>query len=324
MPLRFLITQKLPPIAKELLLRQGEVTEFALDRPISPEELITAGRHCQGILAMLTDRFDAAILDKLSELRAISNYAVGYNNIDIKHCSRRGIGVSNTPEVLTDASAELAWALLMDTARRLGEAEQCVRQRKWSGWGPMQFLGRQVTGKNLGIVGGGRIGQRLARMATGFDMKVGYVSRQAKQELEQLGGVRMELHALLAWADFVSLHVPLTDATHHMIGHAELALVKPTAVLINTARGAVVDEAALIEALENRTIFGAGLDVYEFEPRIADRLLKLPNTVLLPHIGSATVETRTRMAELAAENLIAMVQGRRPLCPVNLELWEPG
>ncbi|NNM85934.1 MAG: D-glycerate dehydrogenase [Phycisphaerales bacterium] len=322
--MRFLITQRLPPVAKELLVRQGEVTEFSLDRPISPEELVEAGRHCQGILAMLNDRFDSAMLDKLSELRAISNYAVGYNNIDIKQCSHRGIGVSNTPDVLTDASAELAWALLMATARRLGEAEQCVRQGKWAGWGPMQFLGRQITGKNLGIVGGGRIGQRLARMATGFDMKVAYVGRQAKQELERLGGVRMELKALLAWADFVSLHVPLTEATHHMIGHGELALMKPTAVVINTARGSVVDEAALVDALERKTIFGAGLDVYEFEPRIADRLLQLPNTVLLPHIGSATVETRTRMAELAAENLIAMVQGRRPRCPVNTELWEPG
>jgi glyoxylate reductase len=236
--------------------------------------------------------------------------------------------VTNTPGVLTDATAEIAWTLLMMAARRGGEAERLVRGGTWAGWEPLQMLGVDVVGRTLGIVGAGRIGTRMARMAAGFDMRVIYNHRRPNKEMDDLGGAggarRVPLEELLREADFISLHVPLSDATRHLIGRKELALMKPTAVLINTARGPVVDEEALVEALREKRLFAAGLDVYEREPALHPGLFELENVVLLPHIGSATVSTRNRMAQMAAENLIAMLAGRKPATPVNPELWDDG
>jgi glyoxylate reductase len=297
-------------------------------RELTPAELLDQARHADALLTMLTNRIDGPFLAQHPQIRAIANYAVGYNNIDVAACTAQRVGVTNTPGVLTDATAEIAWTLLMMAARRGGEAERLARSGQWSGWEPLQMLGVDVVGRTLGIVGAGRIGTRMARMAAGFDMRVIYNHRRPNKEMDDLGGAggarRVPLEELLREADFISLHVPLSDATRHLIGRKELALMKPTAVLINTARGPVVDEEALVEALREKRLFAAGLDVYEREPALHPGLFELENVVLLPHIGSATVSTRNRMAQMAAENLIAMLAGRKPATPVNPELWDDG
>jgi len=299
----------------ELLKQAGhEVLVLPHDRPCTREELLAATASpspAQGVLTMLTDKIDADFLQQRPSVKAIANYAVGYNNIDIAACHARGVCVSNTPDVLTDATAEVAWTLLMMAARRAGEGERMVRAGKWSGWGPMQFQGMCVLGQTIGIIGAGRIGTRVAQMGKGFGMRVLYVHRRENEAMAQLGAQRVELPELLKEADFVSIHVPLTAETRHLIGVKELQMMKKTAVLINTARGPVVDEAALVEALKNQTIFAAGLDVYEEEPKIHAGLFALENVVMLPHIGSATVRARNEMSQLAAENLIAMLRGQR-------------
>jgi glyoxylate reductase len=255
-------------------------------------------------------------------IRAVSNFAVGYNTIDGAACTARTVGVGNTPGVLTNATAEVAWLLLMAAARRAGEGERVLRAKAWPGWGPLQFLGADVVGRTLGLIGAGRIGTRVAKMATGFDMRILYHNRRHHPEMDALGGTLVPLEQLLRESDFVSVHVPLSDATRHLIGREQLRLMKPTAVLVNTARGPVVDEAALVQALRDRTIFAAGLDVYEQEPTVHPGLYELDQVVLLPHIGSATVESRTKMAEISARNLAAMLAGRKPECPVNPEIWD--
>jgi glyoxylate reductase len=320
--MRILITRQIPAAGPAGLRAAGhEVTLSPHDRPLTPAELLDLSRNADALLSMLTDRIDAAFLDARPNIRAVANYAVGYNNIDIPACTARRVGVANTPGVLTNATAEIAWALLMAAARRTGEGERLVRTRTWAGWEPLQLLGVDVVGRTLGLVGAGRIGTRVARMATGFDMRILYHNRKFNPEMDAIGARLVPLQELLRESDFVSIHTPLNQATHHLIGREQLRTMKPTAVLVNTARGPVVDEGALVEALRNRTIFAAGLDVYENEPTVHPGLYELDNVVLLPHIGSATIETRTKMAEISARNLAAMLAGRKPEFPVNPELW---
>jgi lactate dehydrogenase-like 2-hydroxyacid dehydrogenase len=320
--MHILITRDLPDAAPAILRAAGhEITINSHDRPFTPEELLEVSSSADGLLTMLNDKIDGALLAQRPNIRAIANYAVGYNNIDVPACTARKIGVSNTPGVLTNATAEIAWTLLMAAARRAAEGERLLRGGAWAGWEPLQLLGVDVVGQTLGIVGAGRIGVRLAKMATGFDMKILYHNRKPNPEMQSLGAALVPLKELLSQSDFISLHVPLTAETRHLIGRDEFKLMKPSAVLINTARGPVVDEVALVEALKSRRIFAAGLDVYENEPTVHPGLFELENVILLPHIGSATIATRARMAKMAAENLVAMLAGIRPANPVNPEIW---
>jgi glyoxylate reductase len=320
--MKILVTRPIPEVGVNVLRQAGhDVTVSPRDRALAPAELLAATVGIDGLLSMLTDRIDAVFLDARPNVRAVSNFAVGYNNIDVPACTARKIGVANTPDVLNDATAETAWMLLMMAARRAGEAERVLRAKQWDGWGPLQFLGMGVVGKTLGIIGAGRIGTRLARMASGFGMRLLYRNRRPSAEMEAMGARLVPLDDLLRESDFVSIHVPLSPETRHLISRRELALMKPTAVLVNTARGPVVDEAALVEALREKRIFAAGLDVYEREPVVEEGLFALENVVLLPHIGSATVGTREAMAELSARNLVAMLSGRSPASPVNPEIW---
>jgi len=318
------VTRIIPDEGLNLILENCDAEVWQEETPPPKEIIIDKIKDCEGILTLLTDKIDAEIMDRAPKLRIISNYAVGYDNIDVKSATQRGIMVTNTPGVLTETTADLAFALILATARRIVEADKFTRSGKWKSWGPMLFLGRDVYGATLGIIGLGRIGQAVARRAKGFNMKVIYYSRKRKEDVErELGVEYRELHSLLREADIVSIHTPLTEETYHLIGEKELSLMKPTAILINTARGAVVDQKALYKALKERRIFGAGLDVYEKEPIEADDpLMELDNVVLLPHIGSASVETRGRMARMAAENLLAGLRGERPPNLVNPEVLE--
>ncbi|MBN2489868.1 MAG: D-glycerate dehydrogenase [Planctomycetes bacterium] len=287
------------------------------DRALARAELLAKVRGCDGVLCQLTDAIDEEVLDAAPQVRVFANYAVGYNNIDVAACRRRGIVVTHTPGVLTDATAEMAWALLFAAARRVAESDRFVRAGCWTGWGPMQFLGTELAGATLGVVGAGRIGTAFALKSRGFGMRVLYADREASEPLErELGARRVALGALLRESDFLSLHVPLTPETRHLIGRAELEAMKPTAILVNTSRGPVIDEAALVTALREGRIGGAGLDVYENEPELMPGLTELPNAVLCPHTGSATVAARSRMAELAATDLIRVLRGEEPLHPV--------
>jgi glyoxylate reductase len=269
---------------------------------------------------MVSDRFDAATIAALPRLTVISNLAVGVDNIDLEAATRAGIPVGHTPGVLTETTADLAFALMMAVARRVAEGDHFVRSGKWRTWTPKLMLGRDIWGATLGIIGWGAIGQAVARRAAGFGMRILYVSRRGRDQgpNSQAGAERVELGRLLAESDFISLHVPLTEATHHLIGAQELAAMKSSSIIINTARGAVIDQRALIAALEKGRIAGAGLDVTETEPiDPADRLLTLPGVVITPHIGSASLATRLRMAELAIDNLLDVFAGRNPRCCAN-------
>jgi len=321
-PRRVVVTRRIPRAGLEAL---GDLRASVLgEGPPAREELLSAARGASGILSTVTERIDAEVMDAAGpSLRVVANMAVGYDNVDVAAASARGVVVTNTPGVLDETTADTAFMLLMAAARRLGEAERLVRSGRWEGWGPEQLTGPDVWGKTLGIVGFGRIGRAVARRATGFGMRILYASRSRKEEAErELGARRVSLEELLRESDFVSLHTPLTPETRHLIGERELSLMKPAAVLVNTARGPVVDEAALAAALARRRIFAAGLDVYEREPEVHPALLGLENAVLAPHIGSASIETRARMAALAAENLRAVLSGRRPPSPVNPEVLE--
>jgi glyoxylate reductase len=314
------VTRRIPEAGLELLRRESADLHISPhDRPVTRAEFLRGVAGRDGVLCHLTDRVDDELLAAAgSNCRAFANYAVGYNNIDVAAAARRGIWVTNTPGVLTETTADLAWALLMSAARRIVESDRVFRTGRWDGWGPMQFLGHDIHGATLGIIGAGRIGQAVARRAVGFGMRILYCGRGEVAEMQRLGAARLELDALLRESDFVSLHVPLTGETRHLIGRRELGLMKPSAYLINTARGPVVDEAALVEALRERRIAGAGLDVYEDEPVPAAGLTELPNAVCVCHIGSATEATRSKMSEMAAANLLAAMRGEVPPHPVNV------
>lgn len=314
---RVLVTREIPPAGLRPL-EPFDVTVLGEDPP-GRGELLEAARGVSGILATLTEKIDAELMDAAGPgLKAVANMAVGYDNVDLEAARERGVVVTNTPGVLTETTADTAFMLLLAAARRLGESERFLRAGKWSSWGPRQFTGPDVYGKRLGIVGMGRIGMAVARRAQGFGMELLYHSRSRHDAAErELGALYAPLHELLRESDFVSVHTPLTPSTRHMIGASELALMKPLSVLVNTSRGPVVDEAALAEALADRRLFAAGLDVYEDEPKVHPKLLELENVVLAPHIGSASIETRERMATLAAQNLAAVLKGQEPPNRVN-------
>jgi len=318
------ITRRIPQPGIDIVTDAVETVDVSPhDRVLTRAELLEAVRGRDGVLCLLTDTIDAEVLDAAEGCRIFANYAVGYNNIDVEAATARGIAVTNTPGVLTDATADLTWALLMATARRLAEADRFTRAGKFEGWAPMMFLGGDISGRTLGIVGAGRIGTAVALRSRGFRMRVIYFDKMQNEALEQaVGAERVDFDTLLAESDFVSVHVNLDETTHHLIGARELGLMKPTAYLVNTSRGPVIDEAALVEALRSGEIAGAGLDVFEDEPALKPGLAELPNVVLPPHLGSATIGTRTKMATLAATNLVAMLRGERPPNIVNPEVLQ--
>lgn len=316
------VTRQIPDAGLAKLREHCTVQVNPEDRPLSREELLANVAEAEGVLGLLTDKIDAGFFDAAKRLKGYANYAVGFDNIDVPEATRRRIPVSNTPDVLTNATAELAWALLLAVARRVVETDAIMRSGAWPGWGPLQFIGADVTGKTLGIVGAGRIGTAMARMSRGFGMQVLYTSRsRANEALEkELGARRVDFDEILAQSDFVSIHAPLNPSTKHLFDAAAFAKMKRTAILVNTGRGPVVKEEDLVAALNAGTIAGAGLDVYEAEPRMAAGLARCKNAVLLPHVGSATVSARDGMSLLAAENLLAMLEGRRPPTCLNPEI----
>jgi glyoxylate reductase len=316
------ITRPLPRAAIERIATQCEVTVNPEDVRLPPAQLAAACREVNGLVASGA-AVSAELLELAPHLRVVSNVGVGYDNIDVAACTRRRILVTNTPGVLTEATADVSFALLMAVARRIVEADRYVREGHWQSWTWEFMWGTDLAGKTLGVLGFGRIGQAVARRARGFSMRILYysVDRPTPAQEKELGAQFVDRDTLLREADFLSIHVPLAPETNHLIGSPELALMKPTAFLINTSRGKVVEEAALIEALQSKRIAGAGLDVFEFEPKVHPALLALPNVVVTPHIGSATRETRMAMAMLAAENLLAALAGQRPPNLVNSEIW---
>ena len=314
-----LLTRRLPDEAMAFLEERTDLTVNPEDRPIRRDELLDGVRGRQGVIPMLTDRIDDEVLVAAGPgLRVVSNYAVGYDNVDVGACTRHGVAVTNTPDVLTAATADIAWALILGAARRVVEGDRLARAgTPWS-WAPTFMLGREVTGATLGVIGFGRIGQAVAARGRAFDMDVRYASRTPRPDVA-LGATHRPLDALLAEADVISVHVPLSDDTRHLFGDHAFRVMKPTAVFVNTSRGPVVDEAALARALRDGEIFAAGLDVYEREPEVHPDLLRLQNVVLAPHLGSATVETRTAMGMLAARNLLDVIEERRPAALLNPE-----
>jgi glyoxylate reductase len=317
---RIVVTRRIPDPALELLRGAGDVWLSPHDRPMTTAELHAAVAGADAVVTLLHDRVDDAFLDAAGPgLRVVANVAVGYDNIDVPACARRGVVATNTPGVLVDATADIAMALILIATRRLGEAERMVREGGTWSWNMFFMLGAGLQGKTLGIVGLGQIGAATARRARAFGMRIAYAGRRrADAGIEaELGAEMLELDELLATADVVSIHTPLSDATRHLIDARRLALMKATAYLVNTSRGPVVDEAALAAALRDGTIAGAGLDVFEREPEIDPGLRGLENVVLIPHLGSATVETRTAMGVLAAQNAAAVLAGKDPPTPIE-------
>jgi len=298
----------------EEMMRRFTLIGNLEDRPMTRLELLTQVGQAEALAVTLADTVDTELLSHAGRLRVVAVYAAGYNNIDLQAATARGIMVTNTPDVLTETTADLTWGLMLAVARKIPEGERLVREARWSGWAPTHVLGSEVHGRTLGIVGMGRIGRAVARRAPGFGMPVLYSSRRAlgRDEEQRFNAQAVSLPDLLTAADFVSLHVPLTEHTRHLIGKKELALMRSTAFLINTARGAVVDEAALAEALASGRPAGAGLDVYEHEPDIHPALLRLSNVVLLPHLGSSTAQARLRMGMMVIENITAVLSGGQP------------
>lgn len=313
--MKVLVTRAIPAEGIEILKENiDRVVVNPHNRPLTAAELAAESADVDGLLCMLADKIDAALIAGAGRLKVISTYAVGYDNIDLAAAKARKIVVANTPDVLTEATADIAFGLIIACARRFIEADRCLREGGFAGWSPLFMVGTEVHGKTLGIVGAGRIGQAVAKRGLGFGMTILYVSRSPKPEFEKAtGAVRTSLDDLLRRADFVSLNCPFSKENLHMIGRDQLHMMKPTAYLINTARGKLVDEGALVDALRDGTIAGTGLDVYEDEPRVHPGLPGLENAVLLPHIGSASRETRAQMAITAAKNLLSALKGEEPL-----------
>ena len=317
------VTRKIPQPGLDLLAKECTIEVSPRQRVLTKKEIMDGVKGKDGLLCLLTDPIDAEVINAEPKLKMIASYAVGYDNIDIPAATKRGIPVSNTPGVLTETTAELAWALLFSVARRIAEGDVFVREGKFEGWAPMLMLGQDISNKTLGIIGAGRIGTAFALKSKGFHMKVLYTDEQRNTELEQhLKAQKVALPQLLRESDFVSLHVPLTKTTYHLIDEQALQMMKKTAILINTARGPIIHEKALTKALKEHWIFGAGLDVYENEPEISEDLKRLDNVVLQPHTGSGTIETRTKMALMAAENLIIGLKGGIPPNCVNKEVFQ--
>ncbi|HEY0128038.1 MAG TPA: D-glycerate dehydrogenase [Rubrobacteraceae bacterium] len=309
---KVLVTREIPAAGLRPL-EEFDVTVLS-EAPPERADLLEAASGAEGVLSTVTEKIDGTFMDAAGEdLKVIANMAVGYDNVDVEAAKARGVTVTNTPGVLDETTADVAFMLLLAAARRLGESERVLRAGRWEWWGPKLFMGPDVWGKKLGIVGLGRIGKAVARRARGFDMEILYYNRSRREEAEEeLGASYLELDELLETADFITLHTPLTDETRHLIDAPAFERMKPEAVLVNTSRGPVVDEAALADALAEGRIFAAGLDVYEEEPKVHPKLLELENVVLAPHIGSGSIETRGKMAVLAAENLAAVLRGEQP------------
>lgn len=318
------ITRPIPQAGIDLIKKHATVILRKTDSIISRKELLAGVKKADIIVPILTDAIDAEVMKAAPNLKLIANYGAGYNNVDVAAATAHNIRVTNTPDVLTDTTAELTVALILAVARRLVETDKIMRAGGYPGWGPMMFMGHGISGKTLGVIGMGRIGSRVAEILHhGFGMRILYYTKHKERNVEKtLGARKVSLQTLLKKSDVVTLHVPLLPTTRHLISTAELKRMKDSAILVNTARGPVVDEAALVNALKNNVIGGAGLDVYEQEPKMAKGLVNLQNAVLLPHIGSATVGTRTAMAMLAATNVVAYIKGRRlPNCvnPISVQ-----
>jgi glyoxylate reductase len=307
---RLYVTRQLPDPVMTALTERFDLTQPPETAPPNRDTVLAGIRHADALICTLAEQIDAPILSKASHLRVIANYAVGYNNIELDAARAHNIVVTNTPDILTESTADLTWALLLATARRVPEGHSLVQRGVWTGWDPRQLLGADVFGRTLGIIGMGRIGQAVARRADGFNMPVLYHNRTPKNFPDHPSWKSMGLDDVFSQADFLTLHVPLTADTRHLIGPRELQLMRPTAFLLNVARGPVVDEAALAEVLQKGRLAGAGLDVYEHEPAIHPGLLALSHVVTLPHLGSATHATRIRMGMVCLENVCAVLEGR--------------
>jgi len=317
--MKVFITAIIPEVATKILEENGiEVIQNKSYLPIDKKKFLNRAKNCDGILCLLSNKIDKEIIDGLPKVKVIANYAVGFNNIDVDYATQKKIWVTNTPDVLTNATADLAFALLLACARRIVEADEFTRKGKFKIWQSDLMLGKELNGHTVGIIGAGRIGQAFGRRSKGFGMKILYFDKKRIPEFEKETGAKFStLNQLLKKSDFISIHTPLTKETYHLIDKKEFEMMKDGAILINTARGEIINEKELVNALKSGKLFSAGLDVYEFEPKITKDLLKMKNVVLLPHIGSATFETRTKMAELAAKNIVNVLRGKKPITPVN-------
>ncbi len=311
---KVLLTRQLPEVAIEKLEEKVDLEIFPYDRVMTPEELKESVKDKEGLLCLLTDTISPELMDAAPQLKVVSNYAVGYNNIDVAAATARKITVTNTPDVLTETTADMTFGLMLMTARKVLEAGDLLRSGNWKGWSPMQFMGTDVHGSTLGIIGMGRIGKALTKRARGFNMNVIYWNRTrlTVREEKRLGLRYVKFNEVLLQSDFLSLNVAYNQETHHLIDEAALQKMKQSAFFINTSRGGTIDEIALLDALENNKIAGAGLDVFENEPNINPRFFNLKNTVILPHIASASVATREKMAMVAVDNLLAVLAGKKP------------
>ena len=316
---RLFVARSLPIDVQAMAGPEIEVDIWPEEAPPPPADLRRALLEADAAVVLLSDKVDGPLLDACPRLCVVANYAVGYDNIDAQAAAARGVWVTNTPDVLTESTADLTWALLLGVARRIGEGDRLLREERSWRWAPSFLLGKELQGSTLGIIGFGRIGQAVARRALGFGMRVLACGRSPIEaaSLEKVGAEQVELGQLIERSDVISVHCPLTAETHHLIGMPELRRMRKDAILLNTARGPIVDESALAEALENAVIGGAGLDVFEAEPAVHPALLRCDNALLLPHLGSATEATRRRMAEIAVENAVAVLQGKSPITPVN-------
>lgn len=319
------VTRRIPEVGLQMLEKAfGKIEVNPDDRVLTHMELLEKVKGRDGVIPLLTDRIDDEVMEAAGpQCKIFSNYAVGYNNIDVPAASKRKIMITNTPGVLTDTTADMAIALMFSVARRVAESDVYMRSGQFQGWAPMLLLGKEITGKTLGIVGAGRIGENVAlKMAKGFGMKILYMDLSGNEVLEkEVGARKVDLETLCRESDYISIHVTYSNATHHLIDEKMLSCMSPSTILVNTARGPVVDEAALVKALQEGKIFGAGMDVFEDEPKMKPGLAECKNTVIVPHLGSATIETRSKMAEIAAQNLINALQGRTPEFLVNKEAF---
>ena len=316
-----LISRLLPEVALTRARSRAVVDVHEADTPLGRRELIARLKGRQGLVCLITDAIDAPLLAACPDLKVVANVAVGFNNVDVAEATRRGVVVTNTPDVLTETTADFAWTLLMATARRVVEADRYVREGRFTQWEFMLLLGGDIHGKTLGIIGFGRIGRAMAKRARGFDMRILYQDAVAADPAteRELGATRTDTATLLRESDFITLHTPLLPETHHLINAQSLKTMKKTAYLVNASRGPVVDEAALVQALREGWIAGAGIDVFEEEPKVHPGLMGLPNVVLAPHIASASSDTRIKMANLAVDNCLAVLEGGTPPTPVNPE-----
>ncbi|MBT1247962.1 MULTISPECIES: D-glycerate dehydrogenase [unclassified Thermosipho (in: thermotogales)] len=310
--MKVFITYKIPEKGIKLLKEKFHVDVYEGKNFLTKEEMLERVKYADAVITQLRDPIDREFIDAGKKLKIIANYAVGYNNIDVEYAKEKGIFVTNTPDVLTEATADIAWALILAVARKIIPADKFVREGKFEGWKPHLFLGYEIYGKTLGIIGMGRIGKAVARRALGFGMNVIYHNRKKVEDDYKYNAKYVDLETLLKESDFISINAPLTKETYHLLDSEKLSLLKPTAIIVNTARGPIVDEKALYDLLKDGKIAGAGFDVYENEPKLTKGLEKLDNVVLLPHIGSATFQTREKMAIMVAENVIDALEGRIP------------